>query len=202
MFNYLKESPIVCDGDFLKRVQNNHLQLKLWEKTCDNSEKLVGSTLLSLHQFYIAFKDAIMIEHLSMNQLPIISTDAWHSITSPLFSELICQAKILLAIGSQQQIDHLKVSRNLHQESQPPQFSETKAQLKSRLSAFIESLSLKLPEAKEEACVYQQKVTTTSSPNIPQPQIRKTADLLDSLQEALKIKPIVETAANTVRILF
>lgn len=210
LFNYLKQSPIICDCDFLKRVQNNHLELKLWEKTSDNSEKWVGSAQLSLHQFYIAFKDAVMIDHLSLNQLPIISTDTWCNVFSPLLNDLFCQAKVLLAVGSQQQIDYLKTSRNLHQlkttkdnecsqSLQSPQFSETKAQLKSRLSAFIESLSQKLPEANELKTSNQQKVVSPSScsGNVHQPQLRKTADLLDSLQEALNLKPLsAETTAQ------
>lgn len=196
---------MVCDCDFLKRVQNNHLELKLWEKTSENSEKWVGSSHLSLHQFYIAFKDVIMIDHLSINQLPIISTDTWCNISSPLFSDLFCQAKVLLAIGSQQQIDFLKISRNLHQlkdKECSPQFSETKAELKSRLAAFIESLSQKLPEANSTVKTNnQQKVLSPSScSESNQPQLRKTADLLDSLQEALNLKPLTtETAAQVIQ---
>lgn len=210
----MKQSPIICNNEFLERVKNNHLELKLWEKTNDNTEKLTGLTRLSLHQFYVAFKDAIMIEHLGTNQLPVISTDNWCNFFSPLFSELFCQAKILLAIGSQQQIDYLIISRNLfqlqttknkdcYQSLQSPQFTETNAQLKNRLSAFIDSLSKKLPVANEvEQTKDQQKSGSPSlcSENIHQPKLRKTSDLLDSLQEALSIKPF--TLAVDTQVIF
>lgn len=211
IFNYLKQSPIMCDDAFLKRVQNNHLELKLWERTSDNSEKLVGCTRVALHQFYIAFKDAAMIDHLSTNKLPIISTDSWCNFISPLSSELFCHGKILLAIGNEHQVDYLIMSRDLHrlrppcaeqktQKVQQPQesqrFSDTNAQLKSKLSAFIESLSQKLPEPSGMVLENQQKVplmqsspSNCSSDLSQRPQLRKTSDLLDSLQKALTQQP-------------
>lgn len=143
LFNYIKQSPIICDEEFLKRVQNNHLELKLWEKTNDNSEKWVGSTRVPLHQFYIAFKDIAMIEHLSLNKLPIISTDTWCNLISPLSSELFCQAKILLAIGTEHQIDYLTMSRNLHQLKPPIEQKELK------LIIITIILCLRLPYLKQ-----------------------------------------------------
>lgn len=207
IFNYLKQSPIMCDDAFLKRVQNNHLELKLWERMSDNSEKLVGCTKVPLHQFYIAFKDAAMIEHLSTNKLPIISTDTWCNFISPLSSELFCHGKVLLAIGNEHQVDYLVMSRNLHHLQAPqkvlpaqPQdnqrFSDTNAQLKSKLSAFIESLSQKLPEPSGVSESQQKVPLIPSSPSNcstvssqQRPQLRKTSDLLDSLQKALTKPP-------------
>lgn len=200
IFNYLKQSPIMCDDAFLKRVQNNHLELKLWERTCDNSEKLVGCTKVPLHQFFIAFKDAAMIEHLSTNKLPIISTDTWCNFISPLSSELFCHGKVLLAIGNEHQVDYLIMSRDLHRlqvpnRVQPPQnqkIPDSNAQLKSKLSAFIESLSQKLPEPSGMTENHQKMPLMTSSPSncsTNSPQLRKTSDLLDSLQKALASPP-------------
>lgn len=200
IFNYLKQSPIMCDDAFLKRVQNSHLELKLWERTNDNTEKLVGCTKVPLHQFYIAFKDTAMIEHLSTNKLPIISTDTWCNFISPLSSELFCHGKILLAIGSEHQVDYLIMSRDLHRLQVPQrepvipqqqQKTDTNAQLKSRLSAFIESLSQKLPEP-SGVSENHQKVPVLSSPSncsSTSPQLRKTSDLLESLQKALAKPP-------------
>ncbi|CAG9806149.1 unnamed protein product [Chironomus riparius] len=205
ILNYLKQFAVIFDSEFLKKVQNNFMELKLWEKTNEKSEKLIATTRVPLHQFYIAFKDIEMIEHLSTNKLPVISTDAWCNFVTPLSSELLCQAKILLAIGSENQIDFLKLSRNLHN-LQPPQKQELKehnnssspydpnAQIKSKLTAFIESLSQKLPEP--STAVIQQKfsapsVSSNSSvgSQSSQPQLRKTSELLDTLQKALSQPP-------------
>ena len=50
-----------------------------------------------------------MIEHLSTNILPVISIDGWTNLNSPLSSEYFGQMKVLLAVGSQNQIEYLKV---------------------------------------------------------------------------------------------
>ncbi|KAG5681101.1 hypothetical protein PVAND_010566 [Polypedilum vanderplanki] len=218
ILNYLKQFPVICDDEFLKRVQNNYLELKLWEKTNETSEKLIGTTKVSLHQFYIAFKEPEMIEHLSFNKLPVISMDAWCNFISPLSNELFCQGKILLAIGSENQIDYLKLSRNLHnlpplQRINYPQNEERfnvtsnlnvdpNAQIKSKLTAFIESLSQKLPEPNivNSFQSKQQSLTSSSSSSSSvihnsKSQLRKTSDLLDSLQKALQ-QPLPMSSNN------
>lgn len=211
-----QQFPVNCDGDFLKRVQNSHLELKLWEKTA-NSEKWIGSTKLPLHQFYIAFRDAAMIEHLSVNQLPIISIDTWTNFVSPLSSELFCQGKVLLTIGRENQIDYLKLLRNLHNLRLPRKASaslpDPNLQMKNKLTAFIESLSQNLPEPslmntfKKPASVASssmsqpklmktsdlfeklQSVASSTSTQSTQPQLRKTSDLMETLQKALSQPP-------------
>lgn len=215
LFNQ-QQFPVICDNEFLKRVQNNHLELKLWEKT-GNSEKWIGSTKLPLHQFFIAFRDATMIEHLSFNQLPIISIDTWANFVSPLSNEMCCQGKVLLAIGRENQIDYLKLLRNLHNLRLPKKTDQPldpNIQMKNKLSAFIESLSQNLPEPsvtnsfKKPAAVasrstmtqpylrkssdllhkLQSVASSTSTLSAP-PELRKTSDLMDSLQKALLVQP-------------
>jgi C2 domain-containing protein 3 len=189
------------------------MELKLWEKTNENTEKWIGLTKVPLHQFYIAFKDAVMIKHLSTNKLPIISIDAWCNFISPLSNELYCQAKVLLAIGNENQIDYLKLSRNFHNLPRPSQIQEHKChqsnldrslqmnsqqanasnqQLKSKLSAFIESLSQKLPEPSAvQHSKHSSSSSSVSSQNLTTQRgnLRKTSDLLDTLQKALTQPP-------------
>lgn len=209
LFNYLKQFPLICDESFLEQVLNNHLELKLWEKTLC-SEKLVGTTLIPLHQFFIAFRDAAMIDHLSRNSLPIISFDNWANFVTPLSNELFCQSKILLAVGSESQIDYLKLLRNLEKSKLPFQIAdisagdkgcslETAAQpstdqsrMKNKLSAFIDSLSQKLPENDLQNTSNLHKLFPTCSSNseVQQPsQLGKTSDLLESLHKALLSPP-------------
>lgn len=209
-FNFLRfhqQFPIICDDSFLARVQNNQMELKLWEKT-EHSEKWIGSARIPLHQFYIAFRDVAMIEHLSANQLPIISIDTWSNFISPLSSELFCQGKVLLAIGSESQIEYLKLLRSLHNLRSPvprksaeipkksaevpvePQAAhhslDPNSQMKNKLTAFIESLSQKLPEP-SLMHNYQKtpSMASTTSSSSGQQQLRKTSELLESLQKAL-----------------
>ncbi|CRK98440.1 CLUMA_CG011797, isoform A [Clunio marinus] len=200
-FNYLKQFPVICDDSFLKKVQNNHLELKLWEKT-SRSEKWLGSTRVPLHQFYIAFRDVAMIEHLSTNQLPIISIDTWCNFISPLSSELFCQGKVLLAIGNENQIEYFKLMRNLHNLPLPVRNKsaavqvDSNIQIKNKLSAFIESLSQKLPEPsvtnnhfQKNSAVSSSAASSSSLSSRNQPELRKTSELLETLQKALAQPP-------------
>lgn len=192
-----------CNESFLQQVKNNHLELKLWEKT-EFSEKLVGITKIPLHQFYIAFRDSAMIEHLSRNQLPIISFDNWANFITPLSNELLCQGKILMAIGSENQIDYLKLLRNLDRPRARPAAQPRKdaatltnpdssnQMMKNKLTAFIESLSQKLPEADVQLNSKRQKQGSSSSSLSSaqvSPNLRKTSDLLETLQKALAQPP-------------
>ena len=155
-----------------------------------------------------------MIQHLSNNHLPVISIDNWSNFNSPISSELFCQGKVLLAIGNENQIEFLKLSRNLHnlqlprrkesvaiQVEQPskkesvgvqverPKLREAydpNFQIKNKLSAFIESLSQKMPEpTMAKSCHKAFSSASSSSSMAEQPQVRKTSELLDSLQKAL-----------------
>ncbi|CAO1403724.1 unnamed protein product [Diamesa serratosioi] len=206
-FNYLKQFPVICDDSFLKRVQNNHMELKLWEKNGNNTEKWIGSAKIPLHQFFIAFRDIAMIEHLSTNKLPIISIDSWTNFISPLSMEQFCQCKILLAIGNEHQIDYLKMSRKIPKLVSLPSTSascanaEATNEIKNKLTAFIESLTHKLPEKLVPAVEPVEKIT--KPPSESQQELRKTSDLLESLQNALsKVPPPPsEPPATTTKII-
>lgn len=57
--------PVICNAAFFERTQNQFLQLELWQKQPDNTERLIGTTNLPLHQFYVAFRDPKVMQHLS-----------------------------------------------------------------------------------------------------------------------------------------
>ncbi|XP_050080012.1 uncharacterized protein LOC126567770 [Anopheles maculipalpis] len=112
-FNYLHTFPVLANSSFIERVRNQHMKVELWQKPPGEPEKLIGYTCLSLHQFYIAFRDAQLSEHLSHAKLPVISIDGWSGITSPLAAEPCGEIKAILAIGTESQIEHFKTMRNL-----------------------------------------------------------------------------------------
>ncbi|XP_035792441.1 uncharacterized protein LOC118466797 [Anopheles albimanus] len=112
-FNYLRTFPVLPSNEFLERVRNQHMRVELWQKAPAEAEKLVGLARLPLHQFYIAFRDAQLSEHLAHARLPVISIDGWTSIGSPLAAEPCGQLQALLAIGTESQIDLFRASRQL-----------------------------------------------------------------------------------------
>ncbi|XP_058115911.1 uncharacterized protein LOC131286540 [Anopheles ziemanni] len=116
-FNYLRSFAVLPTRSFIERVRNQHMQVELWQKPTEGGEKLIGVTRLPLHQFYIAFRDAQLSEHLSHAKLPVISIDGWSGVGSPLASEPCGQLHAVLAIGTESQIEHFKLSRNLRHTS-------------------------------------------------------------------------------------
>lgn len=187
---------MICDDRFLESVRGSHLELKLWQ----SDEKLAGSAKIPLHQFFIAFRDSAMIEHLSFNQLPIISIDTYTNFVSPLSNELFCQGKVLLAIGSDAQIEYLKLMRNLNNLSMPIALNNQEttcnapstSHMKRKLTTFIESLTHKLPES--------ENVNQEETSSLSKPQLRKTSDLLESLQKALSQPPKIPATLQQVSV--
>lgn len=180
--------------------------MKLWEKT-SKSEKAVGSTKIPLHQFYVAFQNPAMVEHFSFNQLPVIAFDTWCNFISPLSSEMIAQGKILLAIGSVNQIEYLKLHRNLDKALQksavkkksieaqterlePESSSDFNQQLQSKLSEYIESLSVNIPLTR--ATVNEHKVMSTQT---DQPQLSRTSTLMENLTQTLA-QPLLQSKSS------
>ncbi|XP_058065680.1 uncharacterized protein LOC131215307 [Anopheles bellator] len=112
-FDYLRTFPVMATASFLERVRNQHLAVELWQKAPGEGEKLVGVTRLPLHQFYIAFRDVQLSDHLAHARLPVISIDGWSGIGSPLASEPCGQLQAVLAIGTESQIEHFRLTRSL-----------------------------------------------------------------------------------------
>lgn len=46
-------------------MNNQSLQLEMWQKTNDSLEQMVGTTNLPLQQFYVAFNDHNLFNHLT-----------------------------------------------------------------------------------------------------------------------------------------
>lgn len=117
VFNYLENFPVICNEDFLQKTKNKHLHIQLWEKKLDSEVEIIGYTNLPLHQFYIAYRDATMSEHLKQSKLPVISFDGLSPISVPSSGESCGQLQALLAIGTDVQIEFFKKSRGLAQNS-------------------------------------------------------------------------------------
>lgn len=194
----------MCDEKFLERVKNNYLTLELRKSKMDGTDELIGVSRLPVHQFYIAFRDAAIIEHLSQSKLPVISIEGWTNVVNK--SDDLCgQFEVLLAIGTEQQIEYLKISRNILKEYNakkefkvPPAKSIPNTGLTnvsptqpsssqfSMLSSFIETLAQRMPGSHMPSLT-----SPTENKNESNPQLRSTSDLLNNLQQALTQLPAV-----------
>uniref|UniRef100_A0A182SKG2 C2 domain-containing protein n=1 Tax=Anopheles maculatus TaxID=74869 RepID=A0A182SKG2_9DIPT len=188
-FNYLHTFPVLANSAFIERVRNQHMKVELWQKPSGEPEKLIGYTRLSLHQFYIAFRDAQLSEHLSHAKLPVISIDGWSGITSPLAAEPCGEIKAILAIGTESQIEHFKTIRNLqHVSSDVPR---SLANRTSVPSSVVGSPTRRIYPRPEHKSIQSMNSGTK------QPQTSEVANMLSAFIENLAQRLPISSERST-----
>ncbi|XP_017122055.2 uncharacterized protein LOC108142597 isoform X1 [Drosophila elegans] len=108
-FELQEQFAIINDERFLQSVERQQLLLEL--------RPLGGVVRLPLHQFFIAYRDASITNHLCKGKLPVISIDGWAPIVSAETQSPVGELKVLLAIGSESQIAQLKQQRGFDQDN-------------------------------------------------------------------------------------
>uniref|UniRef100_A0A182LRN5 C2 domain-containing protein n=1 Tax=Anopheles culicifacies TaxID=139723 RepID=A0A182LRN5_9DIPT len=188
-FNYLHTFPVLANASFIDRVRNQHMKVELWQKSNGEPEKLVGLTRLPLHQFYIAFRDAQLSEHLSHAKLPVISIDGWSGIGSPLAAEPCGEIKAILAIGTESQIEHFKTMRNLrHVSSDVPRSLANRASVPSSTVGSPTRRIYPRPEHKS---------IQSMSTGTKQPQTSEVANMLSAFIENLAQRLPISSERST-----
>uniref|UniRef100_A0A336LW59 CSON005888 protein n=1 Tax=Culicoides sonorensis TaxID=179676 RepID=A0A336LW59_CULSO len=181
VFNFLKVFPVFINDEFLNKMKHNYILVEVFKYTTQ-----VATIKLPLHQFYIAFRDNDIKAHMSKAKLPVISIDGWNNLISTDGNQVFGQLQVLLAVGTEIQIENLKTSRGLATNGVSPQVNQSapsnmkSTQTSKMLSNFIESLAGKLPDPNQK------------SPNMNGTQMRNTSDLLEMLQKALTERPNAE----------
>ncbi|KAI9588817.1 hypothetical protein GQX74_004660 [Glossina fuscipes] len=179
-----KQFSVVNDAKFLKRMDKQYLHLELWQHLRKNGGdddngnesgllQPVGVVRMPLHQFFIAYRDAAITNHLCEGKLPVISMDAWAPIVNCQTGVKVGELKCLLAIGSEEQIRYLKQLRGFTQ-----QLTQTEQLLPKNIKEDFPALQLASTSN-----------STDGSLTLSTRQIKQTADLLDMLQKALKTPP-------------
>ncbi|CAH1960451.1 unnamed protein product [Acanthoscelides obtectus] len=84
--------------------------IEFW-KLEESRRSLIGLARVSLHQFYLAFRNYVITQHLLKKELPVIGSDGFVTIYSPNSDKVIGQVEILAAIGLEEQINTLKLKR-------------------------------------------------------------------------------------------
>uniref|UniRef100_A0A182JP16 C2 domain-containing protein n=1 Tax=Anopheles christyi TaxID=43041 RepID=A0A182JP16_9DIPT len=189
-FNYLHTFPVLANGAFIERVRNQHMMVELWQKPRGEPEKLLGLTRLPLHQFYIAFRDAQLSEHLSRAKLPVISIDGWSTIGSPLAGEPCGDIQAILAIGTESQIEHFKTMRNLqHMSTDVPRSLANRGTVPTTVS--VSSPTRRIYPRPEH------KSIQTMSSGAKQPQTSEVANMLSAFIENLAQRLPISSERST-----
>ncbi|KAM7359062.1 uncharacterized protein ACRADG_003803 [Cochliomyia hominivorax] len=195
-FNYQEQFSVINDEKFLQRVDKQYLHLELWQRmSCDdgngNSDKKaqpVGMVRMPLHQFFIAYRDAAITNHLCKGKLPVISLDAWAPIINCQTGSNVGEIKCLLAVGSDEQIKNLKETRGFLNTS-----SSSSCNLLDDKEFITKLQPLQIPTTSKSTASSAAKQSAVApaanQPALSAEKMKKTTDLLDMLQKVLMTAP-------------
>ncbi|KAK5643591.1 hypothetical protein RI129_007436 [Pyrocoelia pectoralis] len=116
VFNFYQKVPFLYDESFLKYLQSSSIVIDFWQR-CDDEDVTIGTSQLSLYQFYVNYRNRVITNTLIQNQLPVTIADWWEPICSPINGKLYGQMKVLIAVGTATQIQNLEIERGLKDES-------------------------------------------------------------------------------------
>ncbi|XP_038063110.1 C2 domain-containing protein 3-like [Patiria miniata] len=108
-YNFMQVSPVLLTPSLLERARNNCMVIEVWDKkTSAQNDQLVGIAKLPLHQFYMSFRDERIASTLLKSQYPVVAVDNYVNIVDPFTGVQYGQLKVLLALGSSEQISALQ----------------------------------------------------------------------------------------------
>lgn len=91
------------------------MNIELWQRESDQMNNMVGIAKVSLHQFFIAFNNAHIRNHVTKQKIPVISIDGWVTFSSihGTSDAPIGTVQVILAVGTSEQIAKFKISKSL-----------------------------------------------------------------------------------------
>ncbi|XP_055855018.1 C2 domain-containing protein 3 isoform X2 [Episyrphus balteatus] len=106
--NFTKGFTVSNSKQFLDKVQNNYLSIELSNNKDNLNREVIGFLRLPLHQFFIAYRDASLMNRLNDGNFPVISTNKWVPVLNSKSGEQIGELECLLAMGTEKQIGNVK----------------------------------------------------------------------------------------------
>ncbi|XP_029032080.2 uncharacterized protein LOC114870947 isoform X1 [Osmia bicornis bicornis] len=118
-YNFCQLVPLLYGNDLLDRIKDNYIIIEVYYRN-NNVDNLLGLAKLSLHQFYIAYRDPRVLSHLLLSKYPVVGVDGWVPIVDPVTSQSYGQLLALVALGTAEQIALLEMSKGLRNMSVIP----------------------------------------------------------------------------------
>ncbi|XP_060119779.1 C2 domain-containing protein 3 [Heteronotia binoei] len=108
-FCFSQVTPISLTSKHLERLKNNIMVIEAWNKRpSPGGDQLLGLAKLPLHQFYVSFKDPKISALLLQAQYPVVAMDGSLPVTDVFTGHKNGSLKVLLAMGSADQIAALQ----------------------------------------------------------------------------------------------
>jgi hypothetical protein len=186
VYNFCQQIPLVYDEELLFKLRENFMVVEFFEKGRPK-DFLIGISKLPLHQFYLAYRNPVVVKYLSERKFPVIGTDGWESVFNPNDGEVVGQAQILVALGTKEQIDHLESERgfknSIVKAKTAPIFKTADVGVQSNMEPKenIEALLKQLVAKKEEHSVRMENSTNTEpvrdTTTNTEPEVRTSANI-------------------------
>ncbi|XP_077984214.1 C2 domain-containing protein 3-like [Glandiceps talaboti] len=108
-YDFIQVAPVLVTSSLLERTRSNFMVVEVWDKkTSAENDKLVGIVKLSIHQFYMSFRDRKIANTLLKSQFPVVAVDNFVPIVDPFTGSQFGQLKVVLALGSTEQVSALQ----------------------------------------------------------------------------------------------
>ncbi|XP_068718257.1 C2 domain-containing protein 3-like isoform X2 [Montipora capricornis] len=106
LFGFKQVAPVMLNSPLLQRICNNVMIIEVWNRIGphDHADQLLGLVKLPLHQLYLSYRDPKITKTLLKSKYPVIAVDEWSDVVNPFTRTHHGQVKVLLAMGSEEQI--------------------------------------------------------------------------------------------------
>nr|XP_014348539.1 PREDICTED: C2 domain-containing protein 3 [Latimeria chalumnae] len=114
-FNFSQVAPVPLTARLLERMKNNVMIVEVWNKLTSpggQQDRLLGLVKLSLHQFYMSFRDPKISHLLLQAQYPVVAVDSYIPVVDVFTGSKRGSLRVLLAMGSGDQVLALQRLRN------------------------------------------------------------------------------------------
>ncbi|XP_072257333.1 C2 domain-containing protein 3 [Pyxicephalus adspersus] len=112
-YNFSQVAPVTLTSRLLERMKNNVMVIEVWGKVpSPGSDQLMGLVKLPLHQFYMSFSDKKICRLLLQAQYPVVAVDSFVPIVDVFSGIERGRLKVLLAMGSGDQVVALQRLKN------------------------------------------------------------------------------------------
>ncbi|XP_068122730.1 C2 domain-containing protein 3 [Hyperolius riggenbachi] len=113
VFSFSQVAPVTLTSRLLERMKNNVMIIEVWNKVSSpGSDHLLGLAKLPLHQFYMSFSDQKICRLLLQAQYPVVAVDSFVPVIDVFSGAEQGRLKVLLAMGSGDQVVALQRLRN------------------------------------------------------------------------------------------
>ncbi|OCT93380.1 C2 domain-containing protein 3 [Xenopus laevis] len=112
-YNFSQVAPVTLTGRLLERMKNNVMIIEIWNRVASpGQDQLLGLVKLPLHQFYMSFSNAKITRLLLQAQYPVVAVDSYVPIIDMFSGRDRGKLKVLLAMGSGDQVVTLQRLKN------------------------------------------------------------------------------------------